>query len=46
MCSDYEKAKSLGLTNKDRWSLGIPHHKESERLMMFLSQHDLKDYDD
>ena len=41
---DYEKAKKLGLTSKDRWDLGIKHHPKSIRLMEFLSEHDAKDY--
>ena len=43
---DYTKAKSLGLTDKDRWDLGIEHHPKSERLMCFLAEHDFNDYDD
>ncbi len=44
--SDYETAKSLGLTGKDRWSEGIFHHPMSERIVEFLSKHDFKDYGD
>jgi len=44
--SDYSRARSLGLTNKDRWGEGIPHHPFSERLMSFLSEHDFNDYGD
>lgn len=44
--TDYEKAKSLGLTDKSRWEEGIEHHPESVRLMAFLEEHDFKDYDD
>ena len=42
--SDYNEAKKLGLTSKDRWSDGIEHHPESEKLMKFLKEHDMKDY--
>lgn len=41
---DYEAAKAAGLTQKDRWSEGIDHHPMSERLMAFLSEHDMKDF--
>lgn len=44
--SDYDKAKSLGLTQKDRWKDDIAHHPMSIRLMAFLSEHDWKDYND
>ena len=44
--SDYEKAKSLGLTDKDRWEDGTPHHPMSERIVRFLSEHDFNDYGD
>ena len=44
MSSDYEKAKELGLTSKDRWSEGIEHHPMSERAVRFISEHDFKDY--
>lgn len=43
---DYELAKSLNLTNKDRWGEGIDHHPMSERILRFLSEHDFCDYDD
>lgn len=43
---DYIKAVELGLTGKDRWSEGIPHHPMSERLMKFLVEHDFIDYND
>lgn len=43
---DYVQAKQLGLTNKDRWGLWMPHHPMSERLMRFLDQHDFEDYSD
>lgn len=44
MSVDYDKAKSLGLTDKDRWGEGLPHHPMSERLMAFLKAHDREDY--
>lgn len=44
--TEYQQAKQIGLTNKDRWGLGIPHHPMSERLMKFLIEHDLYDYGD
>lgn len=44
--SDYKRAKALGLTDKDRWEEGLPHHPESVRLMKFLEDHDLRDYGD
>lgn len=44
MSGDYDKAKSLGLTDKDRWGEGLPHHPMSERLMKFLKVHDREDY--
>ena len=44
--TDYEKAKKLGLTDKNRWEEGIGHHWMSERLMEFLSEHDFNDYGD
>jgi len=43
---DYELAKELKLTNLDRWEKGIEHHPMSERLVRFLVEHDLYDYDD
>jgi len=43
---DYEMAKKLGLTAIDRWGNGIEHHFMSERLVRFLVEHDLHDYDD
>jgi hypothetical protein len=43
---DYQRAKELGLTNKNRWEDGIDHHPMSERLMRFLMTHDFEDYDD
>jgi len=42
----YLKAKELGLTEIDRWEQGIEHHLMSEKLMLFLCDHDLLDYDD
>lgn len=44
--TDYEKAKQLGLTNLNRWEDGIEHHPMSRRLIEFLSEHDMLDYDD
>lgn len=44
--NDYENAEKLGLTQKDRWSEGTPHHPQSKRLMDFLSKHDFKDFGD
>ena len=44
--TDYENAKKLGLTTKNRWEDGIPHHPESMKIMEFLGSHDLNDYDD
>lgn len=44
--SDYDKAKYLGLTKKDRWGEGIPHHPQSIRLAKFLLEHDFYDYSD
>jgi len=46
MNTDYNKAKQLGLTLIDRWSEGKKHHPMSLRLMEFLQEHDLNDYDD
>lgn len=43
---DYEKAKSLGLAQQDRWSAGTEHHPKSLRLMAFLELHDFHDYGD
>ena len=42
----YLKAKSLGLTDKNRWEEGMKHHKKSISLFRFLEQHDFKDYND
>jgi len=44
--SDYENASKLGLTQKDRWELGLDHHPKTTRLVKFLLEHDFKDYDD
>lgn len=44
--NDYEKAKSLGLTDEDRWGESIDHHPMSIRIIRFLVEHDFKDYDD
>ena len=44
--TDYENAQNLGLTVKNRWEDGVPHHPTSERLMSFLAEHDFKDYSD
>ena len=44
--TDYEKAKSLGLTDLNRWEDGIEHHLMSQRMMEFLIEHDYNDYDD
>lgn len=46
MNDDYKNAKTLGLTNIDRWLEGTPHHPMSERLMQFLKTHDCNEYDD
>lgn len=46
MNKDYERAKQLGLTDKDRWGEGIDHHPMSERIVRFLAEHDLYDYND
>ncbi len=43
---DYIKATKLGLTQLNRWEEGIEHHPMSERLVRFLAEHDLKDYND
>lgn len=43
---DYETAKQLGLTTKNRWEEGVAHHSMSIRLMKFLSEHDFNDYND
>ena len=44
MSEDYDKAKALGLTDKDRWGERVPHHPMSERLMKFLKAHDREHY--
>ena len=46
MNKDYEKAKKLGLTQKDRWGEGTEHHPMSYRLMKFIQEHDYKDFSD
>jgi hypothetical protein len=43
---DYKKASELNLTNIDRWGKGIDHHPMTERIVMFLSEHDFNDYND
>lgn len=45
-CTDYVKARELGVTSIDRWNEGISHHPMSERIMDFLKAHDFIDYDD
>ena len=42
--TDYEKAKSLGLTDLNRWEDGIDHHPMSERLISFLMEYDYDDH--
>lgn len=44
--SDYDEAKASGLTDIERWEDGVDHHPMSKRLMKFLQDHDLKDYND
>lgn len=44
--NDYQKAKALGLTDKNRWEDGTSHHPMSERIVQFLGDHDLYDYND
>jgi hypothetical protein len=44
--TDYENAKNLGLTNINRWEEGVEHHPTTERIIRFLAEHDLHDYDD
>jgi hypothetical protein len=34
---EYDKAKRLGLTNKDRYGLGLEHHPMSKRIGKFLT---------
>lgn len=43
---DYEVAKSLGLTDLNRWEDGIEHHPMSERIVRFVKEHDFNDYGD
>lgn len=42
----YDFAKENGLTNQDRWSDAKAHHPESLKLMSFLKDHDVNDYND
>lgn len=42
--TDYEKAKAVGLTEIHRWAEGREHHPMSIRLMAFLAEYDLRDY--
>ena len=44
--TDYDEARKLKLTNKDRWGEGINHHPMSKRAVRFISEHDFKDYGD
>jgi hypothetical protein len=44
--TEYDKAKSLGLTNIDRWGNGVAHHPKSIELIEFLKCHDSADYGD
>lgn len=44
--NNYENAKALGLTQKDRWGDGIDHHPKSIELIEFLKEHDFNDYSD
>jgi len=44
--TDYERAKELGLTKIDRWEEETDHHYMSEKIMDFLMDHDVHDYDD
>jgi len=46
MNKDYEKAKELGLTSKDRWEEGLDHHPKSVQVLDFLREHYAKDYQD
>lgn len=46
LTEDYMKAEKLGLTRLNRWENGMPHHPMSERIVQFLMDHDLYDYDD
>lgn len=42
----YDFAKENGLTSQDRWSDAKAHHPESLKLMDFLKDHDVNDYND
>lgn len=44
--TDYDKAKTAGITKIDRWEEGTDHHQMSERIMEFLILHDLHNYGD
>ena len=44
--TDYETAKELNLTSKNRWEERINHHPKSERILEFLKEHDFYDYND
>jgi hypothetical protein len=46
MNNDYNDAKKLGLTAKNRWEDGIDHHPMSYRLFKFIQQHDYENHDD
>jgi hypothetical protein len=43
---DYKRFKRLKLPGAERWEKGVDHHSESIRLMSFLMEHDLNDYND
>lgn len=43
---DYQRAKELELTDLHRWEDGIDHHPMSERIVRFMAEHDIYDYDD
>jgi len=43
---EYAKARKEGLTSIERWEEGIDHHPMSKKLMDFLKEHDLLDYND
>jgi hypothetical protein len=42
--NDYQKARAAGLIRTDRWEERLDHHPMAERLVRFLSEHDLRDY--
>lgn len=46
MTNDYQQAKALGLTEKNRWEEGIDHHPMTKRIFNFISDHDFIDYQD